>query len=574
MAFRSGALLPLFGLAGSLVLAIGACGEDAAPHKPLPGVTTSSGNSSTSTTTSSSGAGAEAGAGGSGGGGGMAGAAGAGGAVGGGGGAGGAGGSGGGAGGGTGGGGAPTCFDAVMNGTESDIDCGGSCPPCSSGKACFVAADCTTGVCTAGACAVAACNDLVKNGTETDVDCGSNCPKCADGLVCSTNNDCQSTVCNANLCESAQCTDSVQNGSETDIDCGGTQCSGCAPFQACLVSSDCSSKKCANMVCGAPTCVDSIQNGTETDIDCGGPSCGDCANGKNCVDANDCQSKVCTGGICQIPTCTDGVKNGTETDLDCGGPCMTKCPLGQACASPADCVTQSCLLSVCECPIHMVKMPKLGQGAYCIDATETTYAEYSSFLNANPPTGNQPAYCSWNLVYVPADNWPPLAHNRTLQHPVTDIDWCDARAYCASVGKHLCGKVGGGTNLFADHANASLSEWFNACSFQGQQAYPYGNVYSGSTCTGAGQTVQPVPVQDNAGNALLSSCEGGQLKLYQMSGNASEWEDSCDGAVGQADNCHIRGGSYSSFAADLACNAATSVARSTTAGDRGFRCCE
>jgi hypothetical protein len=29
--------------------------------------------------------------------------------------------------------------------------------------------------------------------------------------------------------------------------------------------------------------------------------------------------------------------------------------------------------------------------------------------------------------------------------PITNVDWCDAYAYCAGIGKRLCGKIGGGT---------------------------------------------------------------------------------------------------------------------------------
>jgi hypothetical protein len=40
-----------------------------------------------------------------------------------------------------------TCSDAILNGNESDTDCGGSCAACSNGRRCFVNADCQSGVC-------------------------------------------------------------------------------------------------------------------------------------------------------------------------------------------------------------------------------------------------------------------------------------------------------------------------------------------------------------------------------------------------------------------------------------------
>lgn len=40
------------------------------------------------------------------------------------------------------------CTDAILDGDETDIDCGGSsCPKCGSGKTCFVNADCASGTC-------------------------------------------------------------------------------------------------------------------------------------------------------------------------------------------------------------------------------------------------------------------------------------------------------------------------------------------------------------------------------------------------------------------------------------------
>ena len=122
---------------------------------------------------------------------------------------------------------APTCNDGIKNGTETGVDCGGGCSPCSS------------------------CNDGVKNGNETSVDCGGSCTACPT------------------------CSDGLKNGSETGVDCGGS----CIP---------------------CTSCNDGVKNGNETSIDCGG-SCLAC------------------------PTCSDGVKNGTETGVDCGGTCAAQC---------------------------------------------------------------------------------------------------------------------------------------------------------------------------------------------------------------------------------------------------------
>ena len=47
---------------------------------------------------------------------------------------------------------ASTCDDKTKNGDETDVDCGGSCSPCSVGRACQADKDCTPGTCSANVC--------------------------------------------------------------------------------------------------------------------------------------------------------------------------------------------------------------------------------------------------------------------------------------------------------------------------------------------------------------------------------------------------------------------------------------
>ena len=54
-----------------------------------------------------------------------------------------------------------TCSDGIQNGKESDVDCGGSCPPCDFEKKCSQHQDCLSWRCDNGTC-----NSCVDN-----VDC-------------------------------------------------------------------------------------------------------------------------------------------------------------------------------------------------------------------------------------------------------------------------------------------------------------------------------------------------------------------------------------------------------------------
>lgn len=117
----------------------------------------------------------------------------------------------------------PTCWDGIQNGTETGVDCGGSC-----GTACSEIVSCSNGI---------------MDGTETGIDCDDDpmtpCPTCPT------------------------CTDSIKNGPEFAVDC----------VDYPIPGFDCP-------VC--PSCHDGVMNQDpdaglyELDIDCGGPNCPTC----------------------------------------------------------------------------------------------------------------------------------------------------------------------------------------------------------------------------------------------------------------------------------------------------------
>jgi hypothetical protein len=233
-----------------------------------------------------------------------------------------------------------TCGDGKQGAKETDVDCGGICPPCAAGLGCQRLQDCESGSCVDGVCQMARCDDGVRNGGEADVDCGGVCDKrCDVGALCSSARDCSSNVC-TDTCQAVSCSDGVLNGSETAPDCGGP-CRPCNDGQTCLEGSDCTSGQCSSLICVAVSCTDKKKDGAETDVDCGG-TCAPCPGGATCVEAADCQSNICRSDqSCSAATCTDKVKNGTETDVDCGGSCPG-CASNQACTGGSDCKSGLC----------------------------------------------------------------------------------------------------------------------------------------------------------------------------------------------------------------------------------------
>jgi hypothetical protein len=273
----------------------------------------------------------------------------------------------------------PTCTDGLKNGTESDIDCGGSCSACADGKVCAAADDCSSRVCSAAkTCSAATCSDGVKNGVETDTDCGGTCTtKCATGKKCKTGGDCASSLCGTgNKCVAPSCTDGAKNGSETDVDCGGSCSTKCSAGKSCLLSTDCSSGSCTANKCDAPvSCTDGVKNGTETDVDCGGGCAVKCANGKACSGDIDCSGGWCAASVCTaVPTlsfsatspyATGGTTTGNVTVLDIDGDGKLDIAAGH------------------EVSNDIALMIGNGTGGFVAEATRLPYSGETATLDAN-----------------------------------------------------------------------------------------------------------------------------------------------------------------------------------------------
>lgn len=318
---------------------------------------------------------------------------------------------------------------------------------------------------------------------------------------------------------------------------------------SCLtVVPECEGKNPGDLVCGGQT------------IETCGPDLVSTAKGQTCNGS----TPVCLNGACvacapKDTQCDSARSNGVQT-----------CDASGQWGNPVRCgaATPLCKAGACvACPgTDGPAMVGLALN-YCIDSTEVTQGQYQDWLNTNPSMTNQSLICSGNTSFTPTCNWPPTI---ATSDPVVCVDWCDAYAYCAGVGKRLCGKIGDGPNAYSDGSNATLSQWYAACSSNGVNDYPYGNAYQDSYCNGNSSAAVPV--------GSMSQCQSkvsGYSGVYDLSGNVLEWEDSCSGTSGQMDGCRLRGGMFtmSGDLTGLACTYGENAPRGAYGLEMGFRCC-
>ncbi|MFO0619142.1 MAG: proprotein convertase P-domain-containing protein [Polyangiaceae bacterium] len=251
----------------------------------------------------------------------------------------------------------PSCMDGMKDGSETGVDCGGTCGACGNGQTCGVAGDCVSGFCSSGVCAACGsdancpassfCDSATSKCTPDKADgatCGgaSQCTSgsCADGVCCDT--ACAGTCSACSAAKKGQGLDGVceplGTGSDPDNECATTASTTCGTTGTCDGAGACAFYP-ASTQCAPSSCVGSTFSPADS---CNGMGA--------CVDSG---SMSCNGYICNGVTGT--CLSSCLGDADCAAgnfctftsQCIPKQADGASCSLAKQCVSNNCVDGVC-----------------------------------------------------------------------------------------------------------------------------------------------------------------------------------------------------------------------------------
>lgn len=466
------------------------------------------------------------------------------------------------------------------------------------GESCSSTADCEGSICHAGSC---------RRACEIDEDCGGGV--CLGGRGCRLDDEeacdtpgapCDNGAlrCGLDLTCRTPCSDDDACGSRRG--CIERTCVGREEADADDLGWFSCSEHCEDDVlvtcntelpgenretCESEELCAAVLDGGDMTMGCG-EDARQCADDGRASCDDDFNVLFCTAGVLQVslgPCATRAQCEATAVALEAD-------PTTDACISGCEPEESSCVVTTDQleavtcnaaqtgfdadpCPEQCA--PLRGCIELSVDATEVSRADYDSFLATSPALETSDVCAEKATDHTPDSGCLDLLEHDCDEEdcgalPQVCVDWCDARAYCDSVGERLCGRIGGGPLTGDDSTDPNLSEWHNACSSGGQRDTPTGERFDINVCTG--REVDGQRTTDVSGSDCRSNLAG-YTAYEHLVGNAAEWEDACED-VGGTELCSVRGGSFDSARdSDLECSTQELRPVLTRSPSIGFRCC-
>lgn len=230
-----------------------------------------------------------------------------------------------------------------------------------------------------------------------------------------------------------------------------------------------------------------------------------------------------------------------------------------------------------RCPSARGPAMSLVPSGFCVDNTEVTKAQYQEFLDANTVLDTS-GRCGFNTTYQAVG----YVWNATMDpdQAVAGVDWCDARDFCAWAGKRLCGRIGGGSLGYTEHAS-NEAQWYMACSQGGLRRFSYGTASADDPVSG--RCYLDIADSTTGNQAVVGThpdCKLVGTNVVDMLGNVQEWTDACETSAADAadDLCKVVGGVWYFGSSYSDCDffdpsGGMGISRSVTEKHTGFRCC-
>jgi hypothetical protein len=187
---------------------------------------------------------------------------------------------------------------------------------------------------------------------------------------------------------------------------------------------------------------------------------------------------------------------------------------------------------------------------FAIHKYEVTNTQYAAFLNAkgNQRRGGRPWIRLDGMTGIETDGDRFIVKEAYERHPVIQVSWHGANAYCQWVGKRL----------------PTDDEWKLACEGEEDRVFPWGNTYQAGRANIVGRKDQ-YPITSPIGHFKRGASPFGAM---DMSGNVWEWT-----ATKTARNqMFVRGGSWNAEQGSAKCSSRIDLDPSNQGGDLGFRC--